>query len=912
MNRIAPDTQRLASEALVDFPRPDEMAHQLLGEWLRQHGVTLSPRDIDIVTVHYQYEPLGEGRTHFRENAIVRQKMDLVAALLGNWQGETATGYGGFHYGDWAGQAPFGPLHVVERLAPAGVLSNTDAFQVFNGLYRRTTPVRYSPDTLLPVRAEAFQGFIWSLRFHHRFKEHLHAYWQRQEMAYRRALKIALVAACNRQVTEGRLTRAAQALVWKAAGLVPALGQVRLSMLNVYGYSAVSILRIADPRSDLNVLYIPGNTSPLHAFDTPLAMKHWVAEQCQTEARREQLLQHFKRADWPDGLDYSGLSTALTGLGVFPKVHRFGPNHPGFATSGRWDPEYIVDYRPERYSPAITDEVFAHLTHLERQRSYADADSQIVSNHQIDRARWGSYLQVGLNVLMPLALVVPALAPLMAVAGAVQFGFGLRHVIEGTTLAEKTEGIRQQVFGLLNALPLAAEALRQTPRVFEYRRPGFVTWADMREQLTRSPSPGGEIELAELAPAHTAFRPLTIYGGSLETSFCTRVDHDLFPRIYGVFDLDGERTEASVEFELSSNAFIKSREIQDPGAQRWIASPEQRGVMVLAEGERQVDAEARMATLRALGIHLDLPLSPAPFEALQPQAIPKRVASLWVGDRTLEEPFISVLAHNARALRDSDHTFELYLSRRSTAAFERNQALLAAQAPDLSVRVLEEQAFYQDFTASPCFAQFEAALNVSGTGAGNFSSACDILRLQLLKRQGGLYLDADDRLVTTTVSGQPRARLAGMTLRTPQEGLLLAPPVSNDPLGLYFKYNTSMIGSHPDNPTLDAMLEEMQARYANDPTFYDSRPDVETDPVAFGDYARRLNRLTGPGLMNDVIDRRLPWLRQLREICVLMISPVTDAHQVVNLRWFNQLLKTYLPLDRLADVGSAHSWRTTR
>ncbi|MBA1187875.1 mannosyltransferase [Pseudomonas entomophila] len=902
------DTQRMASEALVDFPRPDEMATELLGEWLLTQGVTHSPCDIDVVTVHYQYEPLGEGRNQFRENAIVRQKMDLVAALLSNWQGETASGYGGFHYGDWAGIAPSGPLHMTERLAPGTLFWNAEPFQVFNGLYRRTTPAHYGPDTLLPVRAEAFQAFIWNLRFHHLFRERLHTYWQRQAAAYQRALKIALLAACNKQVIEGSLSAPAQALVWKAAGVMPTADQVRLSMLNVYGYSSVSILRMTDLQRNLNVLYIPGNASPLHTFDTPQAMKHWFATQCQTRERRKRLLHHFKRADWPDGLDFSGLRTALTGLGLFPEPHRLDTNAPGFATSGRWDPDEIIDYRPERYSPAITGDLFAHLMHLERQRSYADTDSQIVSNHQIDREHWGNYLQIGLNVLLPFAVVIPPIAPLLAVAGVAQFGLGLQQAIDGRSLAAKADGVQQQVFGLFNALPLAAQAFTRIPRVFAYRSPGFKTWAELRAQVVREGSLEEGLELTDLAPASLAFRPSTLYEGVAHASHCTRVEWDLFPRFYAHFDLGTTRIEEAVDLELSSNAFIKSREVGTPDAQRWIAHLEQPDILTPLVDERQVDDAARMVTLRSLGLYLDLPVSTAPFEALDITPIPKRVSSLWVGNRILGEPFLGTLAHNARALRDSDYTFELHLSQRSPQAFARNRSLLAEHAPELSVRVLEEQPFYQAFTESPVFPQFQAALGTMG----NFSSACDILRVQLLKRLGGLYLDADDRLVLTAASGRPRAKLTGMTLRTPPDGLLLAPPVCNDQLGLYFKFNTSMIGSHPDNPTLDAMLETMHARYAENATFYDSHPDADVDPVAFDDYARRLSRLTGPALMNEVIDARLPWLRQLRELCVLLVSPVTDTHQIINLRWFNRMLDTHLPLDRIAQVGSANSWRTTR
>lgn len=47
MDSISPTLRRMAHEALIDFPRPDEMAQQLLTKWLLTHGITLSPRDID-------------------------------------------------------------------------------------------------------------------------------------------------------------------------------------------------------------------------------------------------------------------------------------------------------------------------------------------------------------------------------------------------------------------------------------------------------------------------------------------------------------------------------------------------------------------------------------------------------------------------------------------------------------------------------------------------------------------------------------------------------------------------------------------------------------------------------------------------------------------------------------------------
>lgn len=50
--------------------------------------------------------------------------------------------------------------------------------------------------------------------------------------------------------------------------------------------------------------------------------------------------------------------------------------------------------------------------------------------------------------------------------------------------------------------------------------------------------------------------------------------------------------------------------------------------------------------------------------------------------------------------------------------------------------------------------------------------------------------------------------------------------MSNDQLGMYVKFNNSMIGSLPGNPTLDAVSDEILRRYGMEPEFYNSRPDL--------------------------------------------------------------------------------------
>ncbi|MFP3458014.1 hypothetical protein R0J89_17365, partial [Psychrobacter sp. SIMBA_152] len=82
---------------------------------------------------------------------------------------------------------------------------------------------------------------------------------------YQRALKIAFIAACNKQVLLNSLSGPGRQLLWEAAQLI-ARSNARLSMLNIYGYISTSIVQIRHASQPLVVLYLPGNASPFHEF----------------------------------------------------------------------------------------------------------------------------------------------------------------------------------------------------------------------------------------------------------------------------------------------------------------------------------------------------------------------------------------------------------------------------------------------------------------------------------------------------------------------------------------------------------------------------------------------------------------------------------------------------------------------
>jgi hypothetical protein len=165
-----PSSAQLVRSSLADFPRPDKVAESLLTDWLKARGVDLPPSDIDVVTLHYQYTRLASSPDRYTVTAVVSQRVNMVEAMLANWQGEPATGYAGTHVGDWAGIAPSEAAVLVKRLDPLSAVSNGAPYLIFNGLYRRTSDSEYSPTTQLDIRAEDFQSYLWGAHLHARVK----------------------------------------------------------------------------------------------------------------------------------------------------------------------------------------------------------------------------------------------------------------------------------------------------------------------------------------------------------------------------------------------------------------------------------------------------------------------------------------------------------------------------------------------------------------------------------------------------------------------------------------------------------------------------------------------------------------------------------------------------------------------
>ncbi len=901
---------RYVRDHLKDFPRPDHAAAEAIRKWARKRGQALDPDRTDVVVLHHQW------RHGIGDVGVVAQKMTLTQAVLANWQGESANNLIGAAFGQpWAGSFPDSQrITLVERLDPPGALQSGTGYSVYNGLFRQTNPVEYSARSHVQLAAEDFQQFIWDLDFHSAYRAMLDTYWRAREASHRLAAKLAFITACNKQVAEGSLADDARRLAWRAAGLENAPRPIHSRFLSIYGYVATDLLQITDSGSGQTLLYIPGNAAPLHSFADQQSLQDWIARQCRAPDTRAALQQHFALADLPDGLDFSGLATALDGLAAYPAANNLPSNRAGFTNEGVWFPHTYVNYKADTYSPLIEGDLFQALTHQQRKRSYEDADYRITSDGDVTKARWRGYLNSAINLLAPLAIVLPELAPIFALGGVAQFGLGLDQAINGRDQQERAEGVGTASFGLLNALPLVHAGLSKGPALFRIKSENFVMPREVNGQLGYPLSP--------ITPPHLPDEDIAPYfhfpDGIAPAAGADPLTHGAIsrlPRYDGGPDLlaasvGGYNT--AMVYDLESDAFILEEDINAVEPRHYIAQADSRDLREVNVRNRTVTDDMRMATLRALGVDLHLPVQMPTTPVAGARAIPKQFHSLWVGDKVIDIELLNNLGKNAEQLQGSQYRLQLYLSNATPSAYAENLRLLGEHAPGVTVAPLEQQDWYARFRNGPYHAQYQAAIE-----GGNFSSASDVLRYPMLHSEGGIYMDVDDTLLAAgehpyTRNGQafgsPGEALDDVELNCTDDGLLLFPPMSNEKLGMNCQFNSSLIGSHAGNPTLVAISEEMRMRYLAEPGFYDSRPSLQDDPEGFYRYASQLNRLTGPGLLTNVVDQRLPALGILRQITNLYQVPRINAFQYVDLDAYRAALRQLLPFNRFIRVGGQHSW----
>jgi hypothetical protein len=453
---------------------PEQFGEQQIKE---KWGQGIDPQTTLLVTLDYDYNghPVQDGI----HQGQVAHSQSLLQVLLLNDQ---TVGDGRF------GETAFG-LYTPPDVGPqVRIVEKVDEFashgsgnhQTYEGVYRQTVPQTYGPLTQVTLRPRDFRKWVWELELQDRYSDYLERTWPSEERltapapySLRTSVKTAFVMSAWLQFHEQRLTQKGLELALEAAGLSSdqswqsltiasleaptlTLPAVKACRLKLYRYTATDIWIFRRPSDARVLMYIPGNSSPLHDFSDAGELHRWLVAQAGVEATRQALAAHFAKDDRADGTFHAGVLTALEGMAIFPHLHRLTREAGFFNNDGYWDPaEYIGFVEP----PAGTDP-FAQLVLGMKQAALASVKT-IRDDAQVNRDNLSAVVEPvvqWINRYGPLALFVPGGDGLLALAGLIDAGYGLEQAVDGATASQRSAGVTRTVFGLLNALPIIGMA----------------------------------------------------------------------------------------------------------------------------------------------------------------------------------------------------------------------------------------------------------------------------------------------------------------------------------------------------------------------------------------------------------------------------------------------------------------------
>jgi hypothetical protein len=450
---------------------PAQFGERLIKE---KWGADIDPQTALLVTLDYNYHG------HPPENGVhqgqVGSSRTLIQALLGNYQTVGDGRFGETAFGLYT-PPDIGPsVRIVEKVDEFAYVGNGN-HDTYEGIYRATVPQSYGPHTQINLRPADFKQWVWGLFLSRRYQTYLDQAWPSDAViaapgpyALRTSVKAAFVMAARLQYQERCLSRKGLELAMQAAGLPAAQTwetltieqlqaptrmplSVEASRLKLYRYTATDIWCFRARSGSRVLLYIPGNSSPLHEFNDSRQLRQWIVAQGREADTKQALAAHFCEEDREDGTFHAGVLTALEGMAVYPKMHRLTKNAGFFNDDGHWDPDDYINF--DR-SPSASDP-FAQLVSSMKQAAQ-DSVKTIRDDAQVNRDNLSAFVEPivqWINRFGPLALFVPGGEGLLVLAGLIDAGYGLDEAIEGKTASERSEGVTRTVFGLLNALPLA-------------------------------------------------------------------------------------------------------------------------------------------------------------------------------------------------------------------------------------------------------------------------------------------------------------------------------------------------------------------------------------------------------------------------------------------------------------------------
>lgn len=482
-------------KVLADFPVPTQIAAQLI----REHVQPLTQLELDPDTTFLTTLEYNTDNPNAAYNAVVIQSLSLTQAMISN---APAPPGGMLDTTSFSTTAPY--FNIVSKLPrlmdnriPAMfneefIVSGWIPPRRYEALYLQSEPQVYDPSTQLEISPKAFRQIVQSSHFEQAYDEAITQFWNKHRENYSTLMRIAFTKAYLQQFQEFTLTVAERQLAARAAcigvdkdhdnlTLEDFLTPYRLDpnltlrVLRIHNSESTDILTITDNRSQVSLLYIPGNSSPLHGFNTPADMRKWLVEAARDATQRKMLTNHFDEDNVDSGLVYSGVEEALVGMLVYPEPATAPGLFNSLLHNNYWNPEHYIN---NPTYPSLGSNPFEFTARQIRLRIAKLAARSITSPLDTFKANTLDAMEKACILAIPVALAMgnALLAEFCFVtSGATEMVIGADDMLRG-----KPHAAQRLVFGALNALPVAVYGVAKGVRSLENLRPrlGLATRQD--------------------------------------------------------------------------------------------------------------------------------------------------------------------------------------------------------------------------------------------------------------------------------------------------------------------------------------------------------------------------------------------------------------------------------------------------
>jgi hypothetical protein len=449
--------KNFAVSQYVATPDPRETTRAQIKAHYKQYGLDIDPDKTYIVTVAYNQR----GNKEPYPGTVVN-KISLTDAAIKNIQHTPGhsdlpkTSFNPF-------QSVPPSVKIVDDLTIGhtshsgrhGYMRNKDAIhtQQYEGIYVDPKPGTNTYDRsnqLSILSPKSFRKYVWDTNFSKPHIEELKKYWNTHRDTYTTLTKMAFATSAHQQYAEGSLSKEERDMALNVANVAPgkSIGalkagdfqrpytqdpNLKIKELTFLGKPASGIFYVTNETTKKTLLYMTGNSSPIHPFDSPEAMRKWLSNQMTDENKRKQFAQYFKHGDRENQILEAGVDKKLEMEARFAKDREGLLDRP-FGGNDIVDPFKAMQARAEQFT-------------------YDNTDFDYVTNDDINKTAVLDTLKAvgkALIILGPLAAAFPpvgyAILAFNLGVAATEVGVGIDDQVRG-----RPGGSDRIVYGLFNA-----------------------------------------------------------------------------------------------------------------------------------------------------------------------------------------------------------------------------------------------------------------------------------------------------------------------------------------------------------------------------------------------------------------------------------------------------------------------------